>query len=248
MLHGVRREEGAADRRRSESAIPQEYVPYSCIKLGHYLTCSTNYAVAEAESVEELLRMVLELSDNVPDKADLLDNSRLSFLRSFLYTNKKEDIDNCILAYGSAIHLTPQSHSDMSGRLKIIGESFFHRFQLAGDLTDISKAILYQQKALHLFPEGHEDTLDCLNNLGISFLCRFIQTKDLTDISNAISYQQRAVHLTPEGHANMPGLLEVHFSVVFNTQEILPTFLMPYHISGEQFISLPRAMQTCPPS
>ena len=28
MLHGAGREEGAADRRRSESAIPQEYVPH----------------------------------------------------------------------------------------------------------------------------------------------------------------------------------------------------------------------------
>jgi hypothetical protein len=72
MLHGVGREEGATDRRRSESAIPQEYVPHIRIKLGHYLTCGTDYAVSETEGLEERFRMVLELSDNMPDKADLL--------------------------------------------------------------------------------------------------------------------------------------------------------------------------------
>ena len=35
----------------------------------------------------------------------------------------------------------------------------------------------------------------------------------------------------------MPGQLNIHFSVVFNTQNILSTFPMPYHISREQFIS-----------
>ena len=39
MLRGAgRREEGAADRRRSESAIREAYVPHIRIKLGHYLT------------------------------------------------------------------------------------------------------------------------------------------------------------------------------------------------------------------
>ena len=65
MLHGVGREEGAADRRSSESDIPWEYVPISA--LGHYLTCGTDYA---AESPEEIFRSVFELSDDIPDKAD----------------------------------------------------------------------------------------------------------------------------------------------------------------------------------
>ena len=118
MLYGVGREEGAADRRRPESVIPQKYVPHIRI---NYLTCGTNYAVTEAEGIEEIFRIVLELSDNMPAKADLLDNCGVGFLRSFLCnTNRKEDIDNCILAYESAVRLTTLSHSDMSSRLNII--------------------------------------------------------------------------------------------------------------------------------
>ena len=203
MLHGVGREERrAADRRRSESAIPQEYVPHIRIKLGHYLTC-TEF------SVPELFKMVLELPDNTPDKAELLDDCGNGFYWSFLGNkNRKEDIDNCILAYESAVHLTPQGHSDMTGRLNMLGKSFSYRFELAGDLTDISEAISYQQKALNLTPEGHAEMPRCLNNLGNSFRCRFEHTGDLADISDAISHQQKVVHLTPEGHADMPRYLD----------------------------------------
>jgi hypothetical protein len=85
--------------------------------------------------------------------------------------------------------------------------------------------------------------------LEASFQSRFEHTGDLADISDAISYQQKAVHLTPEGHADMPSWLNnlgIHFKVALNAQEILLTFPMPYHISRKQFISLLRAMQTCP--
>ena len=201
-----------------ETKVPQAqedpsllYLKSMChirLKLGHYLTCGTDYAESETGSPEEMFRMVLELSDNKPDKADLLDNCGAGFLRNVLRnTNRKEDIDNCILAYESAVHLTPQGHSNMSGRLNMLGASFFHRFQLAGDLTDISKAILYQQKALRLTPEGDADMPGKLNDLGSSFRCRFECVGDLADILDAISHQQRAVHLTPEGHAGMPGRL-----------------------------------------
>ena len=76
MLHGIGREE---DRRRSESTIQQKYVPHIRIKLGHYLTCGTDYAVSKTEGPEEIFRMVLELSDNMPDKADLLDSCGAGF-------------------------------------------------------------------------------------------------------------------------------------------------------------------------
>jgi hypothetical protein len=33
-----------------------------------------DYAVSEGEGLEEIFRIVLELSDNMPDKAALLDN------------------------------------------------------------------------------------------------------------------------------------------------------------------------------
>ena len=185
--------------------MPQEYVPHIRINLIHYLTCCTNYAVSETEDPEEIFRMVLELSDNMPDKADLLDNCGAGFFRNVLgKTDRKEDIDNCILAYESAVHLTPLGHSDMPRRLNNLGKGFLRRFERTGDPGDISSAISHQQRAVHLTPEGHADQL---NNLGISFRCRFECTGDLADISDAISHQQRAVHLTPEGHANMPGQL-----------------------------------------
>ena len=124
-------------------------------KIGHhYLTCGTDCAVAEIEGPEEIFRTVLELSDNMPEKADLLSNCRDNFLKSFLgNTNRKDDIDNCILAYESAVHPTPQDHSEMSGRLNMLGVSFYHRFERTGILADISEAILCPQKALHLTPE-----------------------------------------------------------------------------------------------
>ena len=210
MLHGVEREEGATDR-RSESAIqpiPQEYVLHIRIKLGHCLTCGTDYAVLETDGPEEIFRMVLELSDNVPDKADLLDNCRAGLFRNVLRkTNKKEDIDNCILAYESAVHLTPPGHSDMPYWLSKLGSAYQHRFVCTGDFADISDAISHQQRAVHLTSEGHADMPYQLNNLGNSFSGRFSHTGDLADISDAISHQQRAVHLTPEGHAGMPGWL-----------------------------------------
>ena len=157
MLHGVGREEDATDR-ESESTIPQEYVPHIRINLGYYLTCATDYAVPETESSEEILRMVLELSDNMPDKADLLDKCGAGFFRNVLRNaNRKEDIDNYILAYESAVHLTPAGHSDMSDRLNMLGTLFFHRFQITGNFTDISDAITHQQRAVHLIPEGHAD-------------------------------------------------------------------------------------------
>ena len=84
MSHGIGREESAADRRRSEFVIPKEYVPHIRTKSGHYLTCSTDHAVVGAEDPKEIFRTMLELSDNIPDKADLLDNCGVGFLRSFL--------------------------------------------------------------------------------------------------------------------------------------------------------------------
>ena len=190
MLHGFGREEGATDRRGSESAIPQEYIPHIHIKLGHYLTCGTDYAVSKAEGPDEIFRIVFELSDNMPDKADLLDNCGAGFFRNVLRnTNRKENINNCILAYKSAVRLTPQGCSDMCGRLHMLGTSFFHHFQLAGDLADISNAISYQQKAVHLTPEGHANMPTWLYNLGFSFQFRFDRTGDLADISDAISYK-----------------------------------------------------------
>jgi hypothetical protein len=172
------------------------------IKLGHYLTSGWDYAVSEAEGPEEIFRVV-ELSNNMPDKVDLLDRCGVGFFKSFLGDkNRKEDIDNCILACESALHLAPQDSLDIY-RLNILGVSHHHRFNLTGDLSDISQAILYQQKVFHLTPEGDADMPFHLNNLGTSFQSRFVYTGDLADISKAISYQQKAVHLTPEGHANM---------------------------------------------
>ena len=176
--------------------------------MGHYLTCDTNYAAPEAEGIEELFRLALELSDNIPQKEDVLDNCGRVFLRKFLgNTNRKEYLDNCILAYELAVHLTPQGHSDMSGRLNKLGISLYYRFNRTGDFTDISEAILYQQKAVHLTPEGHVDMPDHLSNLGNSLQSRFKRTGNLADLSDAISYQQKAVRLTPENHADMPNYL-----------------------------------------
>ena len=81
MLHDFRREEAAGDRRRSESALSQGYVPNisGYITLGYYLTSGSDYAVAEADGPEEIFRIVRELSDNRPDKADLLDNCGATF-------------------------------------------------------------------------------------------------------------------------------------------------------------------------
>ena len=182
-------------------------MPHIRIRLGHYLTCGTDYAVAdsEAEGPEKILRMVLELSDDMPDKADLLDNCGAGFYRNvFDNTNRKEDLDNCILAYESAVHLTPQGHSDMPRQLNNLGNAFHCRFNLAGDLTDISEAISHLQRAVHFTPEGHAYMPGWLNDLGNSFLCHSKRTRDLADISNAISHQQKAVHLTPEDHACLP--------------------------------------------
>ena len=136
--------------------------------MGDYLTSGSDYAVADAEGTEE------KLADDMPDKADHLYHCGVRFLTSFLRNdNQKEDIDKCILAYESAIHLTPQGHSDMSQRLNMLGVSLLFRFDLTGDLTDISDTISYQQKAVHLTPEGHANMPSQLNNLGNSFQSRF---------------------------------------------------------------------------
>jgi len=116
--------------------------------------------LAGAEDPEENFMIVLELPDSMPEKADLLDKCGIRFLMSILggNTNRKEDIDNSVLAYKSAVHLTPQGHSDMFGRLIKLGVSLSLRFERSGDLEDISNAILYQRKAVDLTPEGHAYT------------------------------------------------------------------------------------------
>ena len=55
--------------------------------------------VAGAEDPEEIFRVVLGLPDNTPEKADLLDKCGIGFLSG--NTNRKEDIDNSVLAYES---------------------------------------------------------------------------------------------------------------------------------------------------
>ena len=83
-------------------------------KMRHYLTCGTDYAVEEGEGPVKIFRIVLDLLDNMPEKADLLEKCRVGFARSFLgNSNRKEDVDNCILAYKSVVHLTPQGHLHM---------------------------------------------------------------------------------------------------------------------------------------
>ena len=208
MLHGVGGKEGAMDQRGSECSIPQEYVEQFCIKFVHYLTSGLDCAVTEAEGHEEIFRVVLELPDNIPDKLDFLDFCGAYFLRSFLSKkNQKEDIDNCILAYKSAVHLTPHDHLDMSCRINMLGEAYYHCFKYAGGLANISNAISYQQEVVNLTPEGHADMPSWLNSLGLSLQSRFNHTGNLADISDAISYQQKAVNLTSEGHVDMPNWL-----------------------------------------
>ena len=168
----------------------------------------SDYAVAEAEDHEKTFRIVRDFEDNMPDKPLLLEYHGVCSLESFLgHKSRKEDIDNCIAAYESAVRLTPHGHSNMPRRMNMLGVSYCHRFDLVGDLSDISEAILYQQKALCLTPEGHADLPVWLNDLGSSFQSRFDHTGNLDDISDAISYQQKSVNLTPEGHADMPSLL-----------------------------------------
>ena len=76
-------------------------------------------AVAKAA---EPFTMVLELSDSMPEKLHLLDTYKDFFMgRLPSDTNSKRDLDNCILAYESAVHLTPQDHADMPGHLKDLG-------------------------------------------------------------------------------------------------------------------------------
>ena len=82
---------GAADRRGSGCAIRQEYVPHIRIILEHYLTCCTDYSLAEADSLEEYFKNILELSDNMPDKADRLYNCGVGLHRSFINTERKGD-------------------------------------------------------------------------------------------------------------------------------------------------------------
>ena len=177
-MHGVGREERVRDR-RSKSVIPQEYVLHIRINSGHYLTCVTDYAVSETECPEETFRMVLELSDDMPDKADHLNICGAGFFRNVLRNaNRKENVDNCILTYESAVHLTP-GHSNMLDRLNIFGGLSFLRFQLTGDLTDISDAISHQQRAIHLTPDSHVDMPRRLNNLGNVIQYRFERTGDL---------------------------------------------------------------------
>ena len=184
-------------------------MPHIRIRLGYYLTCGTDYAVA-AEGPEEIFRIVLELSDNVPEKADLLDKCGDGFARNFFgNTHKKEDINKAILAYESVFHLTPHGYLDSTGsRLNKLGALLYHRFNLVGDLTDISKAILYQQKVICLTPEDDANMPSWLNNLGLSYQRRFEHAGDLADISDAVSYLLKALHRTPEGHANMPSQLD----------------------------------------
>ena len=145
--------------------------------------------VAGAEDPEEIFRVVLGLPDNTPEKADLLDKFGIGFLRNICggNANRKEDIDNSVLAYESAVHLTPQGHLDMSGRLNNLGISFQSHFERTGDLANITNAISYLQKAVHLTPEGHAYMPNNLDSLGNSFLRCFERTGDLADISNAIS-------------------------------------------------------------
>jgi hypothetical protein len=190
------------------SLLYDRSMPHIHIKLGHQLTCCTLYPVVEAEGTEGTLRIVLKLLDNMPEKADLLAECGVHFLRTFDNANRKEDINNCILAYESAVRLTPQGHSDMPSRLNRLGVSFSRRFGLTGNIADISNAISYQQTAVHLTPDGHANMLSLLNNLGeFHFKSCFKRCGDFADIFDAISYQQKAVHLTPEGHPNMSLLL-----------------------------------------
>ena len=135
-------------------------------KIGVLSDLRKKKLVGEAENLEETFRIVFELPDNMPEKADLLDECAVGFARSFFGdSNRKEDIDNCILAYESAVHLTPQGHSDMPNRLNNLGISFRTRFECTRDLADISDAISYQQKAVHLTPEGLANMPSLLNNL-----------------------------------------------------------------------------------
>ena len=221
---------------------------YIRIILEDYLTCSTNYPVSEAEDTEEMFRIILELSDDMHRKADLLYFCAGDFMLRTILRDTKEDTDKCILAFESAVHLT-QGHSEKSTRLIMLGALLCQRFKFMGDPTDISKAILYQQEALHLIPEGHEGMPHLLRELGTSLLLRFQFTGDNADISKAMSYQKRAIHLTPESHANMPLLLNnlgTSFRSRFETTGDSADLSDAMSYQQKQFISLLRAMKICP--
>jgi hypothetical protein len=69
------------------------------VKLEDHLTSGSDHAVADGEGNEEIFRIALELPDEMPDKADRLDDCGARFSKSFLRNNnQKEDLDKCILA------------------------------------------------------------------------------------------------------------------------------------------------------
>jgi hypothetical protein len=152
-------------------------------------------------NAEVLLPLLIELSDDRPEKPHLLNHCGDLFLAHFHSTQNINDIDNSILAHDLAVQLTPIDKPKFADFLYDATVPVLERFFRRGNLADIDQAISMFEMVVGATPEGHENMPDRLNHLGISLEVRFTRTDDPTDISKAILAQQKAVHLTPEGHA-----------------------------------------------
>jgi tetratricopeptide (TPR) repeat protein len=164
---------------------------------------------------EDLARMgvdvkyegALHLSDDNSEKPLRLIRAADLFLGLYQQSHQTSDLDKAVVAYETAIRLTPDGHQCQAKLHGDLGIALFHRIEYASDIVDIENAIFAFQCSIMLTPDTDADKPSRLNNLRNCYMYHFKHSKDLVDVDNAISAQEQAVDLTPDDHADKPARL-----------------------------------------
>ncbi|KZV59939.1 hypothetical protein PENSPDRAFT_594675 [Peniophora sp. CONT] len=144
------------------------------------------------------------MSDDHPQKPNLL--GYLGVLLWFRFRNlgKLEDLENAIAAGKLIMNLTPEDHPERLTLVANLAASLHSRFQRLGEIGDLEEAIEAKILALNLTPDDHPERPKRLGNLATSLHSRFERLGEIRDLEEAIEAHKLAVHLTPEGHPDRP--------------------------------------------
>lgn len=133
--------------------------------------------------------------ENVPDFLSALATDTY---QKYLSSGSENDIYAAVEYSRSAVHMTPDGHQSLVGRLNYLVCMLESRYECTGDAADLEEAIRVGQQAVDLTPEDHPDRSTYLNNLANGFQLRYERTEETADIETAIRVAQQAVDSTPE--------------------------------------------------
>ncbi|PVF99207.1 hypothetical protein CPB86DRAFT_849455 [Serendipita vermifera] len=146
-------------------------------------------------------------AEMLESKSYCLSNLGMALCTRFKRQPSRQDLEDAIKAFQTAVNLTPDGDRSMPKWLGNLGYSLLLRFGLLEMEEDIERAVSPMQVAVALAHEGHSLKAVCLAFLSTSLLSRYKAFKRTEDAESGITTLQTVLGLTPRDHPSQPIIL-----------------------------------------